>query len=87
MVSHAGRAVGADPILTVRGCGGKVGLVYAVSPRLCRYSEELSDARYLYLFFIVLMNIRIDGQNKLHNDCRINGLQKKNPNHEVGLSH
>ena len=46
-----GRIVGADLKLTPRGCGGKVGLIYVVSPRLSLYSEGLSDPREILIRF------------------------------------
>lgn len=35
----------------LRGCGGKVGLIYVVSPRLSLYSEGLSDPRDILIRF------------------------------------
>ncbi len=43
--------VGADLKLTTWGCGGKVGLIYVVSPRLSLYSEGLSDPREILIRF------------------------------------
>ena len=43
--------VGADPILTTWGCGVKLGLVYAESPRLSRYSMGLSEPSEILMRF------------------------------------
>ena len=46
-----GMAVGADRILTTWGCGVKLRLVYAVIPRLSRYSRGLSEPREILMRF------------------------------------
>jgi len=43
--------VDADRKLTHRGCGQKLGLVYAVSPRLSRYSRGLRKPREILMRF------------------------------------
>lgn len=43
--------VRADADLTHWGCGVKLGLVYAVSPRLARYSRGLSEPREILMRF------------------------------------
>ena len=43
--------VAADRKLTRGGCGGILGLVYAVSPRLSRYSRGLSEPREILIRF------------------------------------
>ena len=45
------RCVGADRKLTIWGCGGILGLGYAVSPRLARYSRGLSEPREILMRF------------------------------------
>ena len=37
--------------LTQGGCGGNLGLVYVVSPRLSRYSRGLSEPREILILF------------------------------------
>jgi AcrR family transcriptional regulator len=43
--------VDADDDLIVGGCGGILGLVYAVSPRLSRYSRGMSEPREILIRF------------------------------------
>ena len=43
--------VDADRKLTHWGCGGNLGLVYTVSPRLTRYSRGLSEPREILMRF------------------------------------
>ena len=43
--------VGADRKLTQWGCGVKLGLVYAVNPRLSRYSMGLSEPKDILIRF------------------------------------
>ncbi|WP_210546735.1 helicase-related protein [Rhodoferax sp. PAMC 29310] len=45
------RRVGANRILATWGCGVKLGLVYAVIPRLARYSMGLSEPREILMRF------------------------------------
>ena len=44
-------AVVADRKLTIWGCGQKLGLVYAASPRLSRYSRGLRKPREILMRF------------------------------------
>ena len=43
--------------LTHRGCGVKLGLVYAVNPRLARYSMGLSEPREILIRFSLYQRI------------------------------
>jgi hypothetical protein len=45
------QGVGADRKLTHWGCGVKLGLVYAVNPRLSRYSMGLSEPKDILIRF------------------------------------
>ena len=43
--------------ITKRGCGVKLGLVYAVNPRLSRYSMGLSEPREILMRFSLYQRI------------------------------
>ena len=45
------RCVVADLKLTIWGCGKKLGLVYAISPRLSRYTRGLREPREILIRF------------------------------------
>lgn len=49
--------VGVDRKLTIWGCGVKLRLVYAVNPRLARYSMGLSEPRDILIRFSLYQRI------------------------------
>ena len=51
MATDTALIVSADGILTRWGCGGILGLIYAISPRLARYSWGLREPREIFIRF------------------------------------